>query len=502
MLSMQVVDTCMTFVVLCPSCKAISPNCIVSAWIDDRTRAVMIQISLYNPNIQMFSSVTLLVEFLSTGSLIPTARFEPMDLQSEFFSGDREREMKMMLLFDVDFSSLFDLIISLIYLLFIVYLMIDEIRLLLSGKWMYFRQVWSYMNWGIIVCSWMGVGIYVWRQREMTRIGDLFQSTNGDVYINLQLAAYVNDLLTFVLGFCCFFASIKLLRFSRYARRLSVFGDALHHAIKDLLSFTVCFALMFLGFIVLFYLLFVSKMWTCSTLLHTAQMLFELILMKFDASDIRSADPLLGPSCITLFVLFVVFIGMTMFISIINDSFRIVRQNGRAALNEDREMFAFIWNRFQLWTGDLSPSRGFRLNSSTVGWRQLSEEELQKKQDEHQRSEYYDPIERFPDRIDQLLEGLNRVSVTDAVFIRAKQNSLFRFRSMLINRQRQQASNQCVSMHPVVHVLDGIIHQRHESLNNEKGRLVIVVRFIFDVIFALLPVCDMQFSLECSQFIQ
>ena len=53
-------------------------------WIDDRTRAVMIQISLYNPNIQMFTSVTLLVEFLSTGSLIATSRFEPMDLQSEF----------------------------------------------------------------------------------------------------------------------------------------------------------------------------------------------------------------------------------------------------------------------------------------------------------------------------------------------------------------------------------------------------------------------------------
>ena len=54
-------------------------------WIDDQTRAVMIQISLYNPNIQMFTSVTLLVEFLSTGSLIATSRFEPMDLQSELF---------------------------------------------------------------------------------------------------------------------------------------------------------------------------------------------------------------------------------------------------------------------------------------------------------------------------------------------------------------------------------------------------------------------------------
>jgi hypothetical protein len=254
-------------------------------------------------------------------------------------------------LFDADFSSLFHVIISLIYLIFIVYLMIDEIRLLVHNKWLYFRQLWSYVNWGIIVCSWTGVGIYVWRHGEMSRIGDLFKTTNGDVYIDLQFAAYMNDLLTYVLGFCCFFTSIKLLRFSRYARRLSVFGDVLHRAGKDLLSFSACFAVMFVGFIFLFYLLFMSKIWTCSTLLQTAQMLFEMILMKFDSSELLSANALLGPICVILFILFVVFIGMTMFISIIIDSFRIVRKNHRLDQNEDRHMLLFIWNRFQLRTG-------------------------------------------------------------------------------------------------------------------------------------------------------
>jgi hypothetical protein len=47
-----------------------------------------------------------------------------------------------------------------------------------------------------------------------------------------------------------------------------------------------------------------------------------------------------------------------------------------------------------------------------LGLKQLSEEELHEERDKHMRSEYYDPIERFPDRIDQLFEGLNRVSVT------------------------------------------------------------------------------------------
>ena len=50
-------------------------------WIDTKTRAVIIQCTLYNPNAQLFTSVTLLIELLSTGGIIPTARFEPISFQ-------------------------------------------------------------------------------------------------------------------------------------------------------------------------------------------------------------------------------------------------------------------------------------------------------------------------------------------------------------------------------------------------------------------------------------
>jgi len=54
-------------------------------WINGQTRAVIIQFSLYNPNVQLFTSVTLLIELLPTGGIIPTARFDPLTFQSLFF---------------------------------------------------------------------------------------------------------------------------------------------------------------------------------------------------------------------------------------------------------------------------------------------------------------------------------------------------------------------------------------------------------------------------------
>jgi hypothetical protein len=51
-------------------------------WIDDKTRAVFIELTLYNPNVELFTSVTFLTEFLSSSSIDPTAHFEPINFYS------------------------------------------------------------------------------------------------------------------------------------------------------------------------------------------------------------------------------------------------------------------------------------------------------------------------------------------------------------------------------------------------------------------------------------
>ena len=53
-------------------------------WIDQLTRAVIIQFTLYNPNAELFTSATLLTEFLSTGGIYPQSRFEPIKFSGNF----------------------------------------------------------------------------------------------------------------------------------------------------------------------------------------------------------------------------------------------------------------------------------------------------------------------------------------------------------------------------------------------------------------------------------
>ena len=62
-------------------------------WIDENTRAVFLQLSLYNPNVQLFTSVTFLIEILSTGGIYPQYRIEPMNFYGEIFFSQRKSNL-------------------------------------------------------------------------------------------------------------------------------------------------------------------------------------------------------------------------------------------------------------------------------------------------------------------------------------------------------------------------------------------------------------------------
>ena len=125
-------------------------------WIDERTRAIIIQLSLYNPNVQLFTSVTLLTEFLSTGGIHSQSRFEPMD-------------------FYLSLTSVSQLVCTIIYMIVIIYFMFLQIQSLFRLKFKYFLEFWSLIELGIIICSWTGIGIYIWRYHEYSRIGSFIQ---------------------------------------------------------------------------------------------------------------------------------------------------------------------------------------------------------------------------------------------------------------------------------------------------------------------------------------
>jgi hypothetical protein len=118
--------------------------------------------------VELFTSVTFLVEFLSTDGIDPTARFKPTNFyRIRFLSFFLWNEFYLI------FSSKLQLICINIYLIFIIYFMCNGIHSLFKLKFNYFRQFWPYIEFGIVISSWANVGIYIWPYQEYQRISSI-----------------------------------------------------------------------------------------------------------------------------------------------------------------------------------------------------------------------------------------------------------------------------------------------------------------------------------------
>lgn len=87
-------------------------------WIDRATRAIFVEFTAYNPNIDLFLYCTVLFEFLPTGSIVKSYQIKPMNLFSEVRQD----------------TLVFKIAFFLVYLAFIIFFMVKEIKLVIKLK--------------------------------------------------------------------------------------------------------------------------------------------------------------------------------------------------------------------------------------------------------------------------------------------------------------------------------------------------------------------------------
>jgi hypothetical protein len=73
------------------------------------------------------------------------------------------------------------------------------------------------------------------------------------------------------------------------------------------------------------------------------------MLMQFDTYELRQAASFLGPFCFSSFIFLVVFVCMSMFITIINDDFRVVKEKSRMNVNKDQEILVIMFGKLRRW---------------------------------------------------------------------------------------------------------------------------------------------------------
>ena len=250
-------------------------------WIDRQTRAVFIEFSLFNPNINLFSYCIFLFEFLPSSNLVKSIRINPLSLILLNQSNDVNK---------------FKLACCILYMIFISFMIVQQAYILLfkmnKSFRKYFRYFWTYIDLSIIGFSWAAFSLYLYKLYEidklLNRFNNMKASSNKESdYINLQYLYYLNDLLIMCLGYCSAIGTIKLFEIlNKTSKRIMLLALTLKDCFSDIISFSLVFFLIWLPFIHLMYFIYFDKINAFSTFLSCMMTLVQIILGKFQSDSL------------------------------------------------------------------------------------------------------------------------------------------------------------------------------------------------------------------------
>jgi polycystin 1L2 len=301
-------------------------------WIDRQTRAVLIEFSAYNPNINLVMVSTILVEFLPAGSILTLAKFDPLNLFSESSSG-------------ISLKTLCELGL----LGFAVYFMLRQFSEMVNSELKeYFSQFWTFIEWSIICTAFISLSMFLVRLKAAQGVLDFFKTTHGYGYMNLQHVNACNQILTFSLGACSTLGTVKFMKMMRFIPSIAHLSATLRFCFAELVGCSVAFGLIWIAFVQLMYFIYGTGLEGYASLVKSAESAFLMVLGKFDAKQILHANSSLGVCVFAAYNLVILCFALNIFVSIITDAFDLVRREASWE-NEFNvgEYVASKWRRFQ-----------------------------------------------------------------------------------------------------------------------------------------------------------
>ncbi|KAM4585529.1 polycystin-2 isoform 1-T1 [Odontesthes bonariensis] len=276
-------------------------------WLDRGTRAVFLDFSVYNGNINLFCIARLLVEFPATGGVVTSWQFQTVRLIRYVSSWDY-----------------FVGVCEVAFCLFILYYVVEEVLEIHIYRLHYFKSVWNCLDVVIVVLSVVAVIMNITRT-AMARnlLNGLLE--NYAAHPSFESLANLQVQFNNMAAVIVFFSWVKLFKFINFNKTMSQLSSTMSRCAKDLVGFAIMFFIIFLAYAQLAYLVFGTQVNDFSTFQASVFTQFRIILGDFNFSEIEEANPVLGPVYFTTFVFFIFFILMNMFLAIINDTYSEVK---------------------------------------------------------------------------------------------------------------------------------------------------------------------------------
>ncbi|KAI8499392.1 hypothetical protein Bbelb_231560 [Branchiostoma belcheri] len=214
-----------------------------AGWIDRYTRAVIVEFTVYNANVNFFSTISYMVEFLNTGGAVPSHSVWTYRLHRF-----------------VGMAGYILMALHILYVVCFLYTLYREVRLMKEQGRSYCLQPWNILEIANILVCFGAVAVFaVDYITSRNTVDKLLHCRDSSKFISFDQAVFWNQAFVWTVATVAFINIFKFLRLLRFNPMLSVLMTSMRHMAPEVTGFGVYFTFLFLSFVQLGHLVFGLK---------------------------------------------------------------------------------------------------------------------------------------------------------------------------------------------------------------------------------------------------
>ncbi|KAM8945969.1 polycystin-1-like protein 3 [Pelodytes ibericus] len=278
-------------------------------WLDSYTKAVFLEFNVYNANVNLFCLATFILETTVIGDFLPSVDLQIMRLYIS--TGD---------IYSVQFIS------EIIFLVILLYIIIQQILCLKSQKWRYFYSATNLLDLSIVVISCSNTALYVKKMLLRQKVIERYH-LDRTRFVSFYETATVDSVHGYSVAFLVALMTVKLWRLLNLNPNLHLITMTLRKAWNELGGFLLTIFILLLAYSISCNLLFGWSIYSYKTFFSSMVTIISLLLGIFNYDEVFNLDPVLGSLLIITCVIFLIFVVVNIFLSGLLGIFSKERQN-------------------------------------------------------------------------------------------------------------------------------------------------------------------------------
>lgn len=308
--------------------EALLSHLYQNKWLDEQTRAVFLEVTVYNAQVNLFAIMNFVVEFLPTNGVELFSSIKIARLYT--FGGSTES---------------FTLACQFFVMLFFAISVYREGKKIYRERKAYFKGFWNLLEFATIVLVISTIGVFFSRMMLVNRAVGKIEKHPG-AFVSFNKVTQWDVLFSGLTSVIVLLSCIKSIRLLQYNKTISLLASTLKGCAKPLAAFFVVFFIFFIAFTTLAYLLFVPHLPDYKSYLTASESVMSLLLGGFSFGEIENAKPIFGRIWFVLIMLFGVMYIMNVFLSIIMETYAAVKDD-LSMQSQESELVDFMISKFK-----------------------------------------------------------------------------------------------------------------------------------------------------------